>query len=67
MFEFGVVVEIYSWAAGVSHTGNDAGWQTIGGGVRSVEGGVIGFCALPVLDLSCPSGGDFVVALVVGG
>ena len=60
-------MEIYSWTAGVGHAGNAAGWQLIGGGVRSVEGGAIGFCVLPVLDPLSPSGCDFVVALVVGG
>ncbi len=59
--------EVHALDAGVGHAGDKVGGQTRCGRDGSVEGSTIGFCVLPILDPSGPSGCDSVVALGVGG
>ncbi len=60
-------MEAHALVAVVRDGGKLVGCQLVGGFDGAIEGSSIGFVIPPVLDVVCPSGGNLVVILVVGG
>ncbi len=65
--EFFVIVKVLALVAVVCDGGKLVSCQLVGGFNGAMKGILIGFGIPPVLDAACPSGGNLVVILVVGG